>query len=427
MKIPLYWALSLFFIILPLSVDDHLSIDLGPYSIRLTYLGAFLWLMGELYDAIRSKQSSVFRDLALRSENRAFFLMVASPIAVFLTGAITPTRTLFFTVWSIGTLILVPWLARRAIERLSSATLTATALYFCIQSLVILFDSIVCGISPKLTIGRIMIYNHMGNGLQICRASAFYQEPGYFAATAAIVALYLQRSLVDASSITKPTARLRQAMLILIVAALFICLSRLGWILGGFILLLELARIFRQKVETPALRLPRISVIISVIFTLMVVAFFSLKSSAIRSYLAQPVPENDASIATRTQSIRYAIQIFKENPYFGVGPGAAGAYNALRWPEHYKDTDLTRAGSRPVAMSLYPELLSEWGLWGTLLFFIGLGLFFAKISPAFRWPLLATILIIYTSTQTLARFDLWFLLGLGMTIGPARPRESQRD
>lgn len=421
-----FWAISLALIVVPLAVDDRLSLEVGPYSLRLTYLGALLWVLGEAFEALKNRSINTFGELFLRRENWAFALMLIAPLAVFVSGAIAPMRSAAFTVWSIGTLIAVPWIARRNLERLGSFALQALFLYFGAQALIILYDSIVCGVSANLTLGRVMFYNHMGHGLQICRASAFYQEPGYFSATASIVALYLQRSLESDENPSKLDSRIRQLGMIVIIAALFACFSRLGWVLGAGISILEGLRIFKTRVKTApaASSTRRMPQLLSWVAIATVIAIFVFKSAAIRTYLAQPTPKNDASIATRAQSIEYALEIYNDHPLVGVGPGAAGTYNATHWPERYKDTHVEDGKNRPVAMSLYPELLSEWGLVGTLFFFLGFALFFAKIDSKTRWPLLAIMLIVYTSTQTLPRFDLWYLLGIGSLSAFGRPRRT---
>jgi O-antigen ligase len=130
-------------------------------------------------------------------------------------------------------------------------------------------------------------------------------------------------------------------------------------------------------------------------------------------------PSQDGSFQYRNRRLVAGWQVFTHNPVVGAGPGAAGAYfvdhlietadtgGAIDMPANYPT--LRRD---PLSQNLYTEVLSEWGLLGFIALFAGLWFLFARLHGMDRWQALAVLGVVYLSTQTLPRFDLWATIGL---------------
>jgi O-antigen ligase len=128
-------------------------------------------------------------------------------------------------------------------------------------------------------------------------------------------------------------------------------------------------------------------------------------------------PEGDGSISYRSLRVKAAFDVFKESPWFGVGPGGAGAYLVEHFPNHpvfFGRFAVEAQGYRsdPLAMSYYLELLTDWGILGSLFFIAGLGLWFGAFGRFERLLIFGCLAVIAITGQTLQRFDFWWLMAL---------------
>ena len=396
-------------ILIPLSVDHHLSFKVGDFTVRGQYFGAALWVFLELFSAIRTQDFTSFHELWNRRENRFFAAMAIPAVWAILTVAPSFTRGCFFLAWSVGTLIFVPWLARRVSARLGDLGRWTFYGYYLIQALIIVTDALICiPTQGKWSIGTVMIYsNNLFHKMSLCRPSAFYQEPGYFAATASLVSLMVYFNFMR-SGISDDQKKLLQGIWILLLTAMVLCLSRLGWLLALALVGFAIVDWLRQNRTSKKFFADR-KVLIAGGFAFLLLAGMGVKfGPMIRAYL-NLAPSEDGSFVARIDSSRRALTEFVDHPITGVGPGNSGIYivqNTQMSPQEAKEL---RAA--PLALSLYPELLAEWGFFGTLLFGLGLLAFLSSLQRGEKFKVLFILNFVYLMTQTLPRFDLWFILG----------------
>jgi O-antigen ligase len=127
-------------------------------------------------------------------------------------------------------------------------------------------------------------------------------------------------------------------------------------------------------------------------------------------------PLEDPSIRYRFWRVEAAWQVFREMPWVGAGPGGSGAY-LVEHPEisdlksHLTPESFEFLRRDPLSQNLFTELLSEWGVFGTLFFFWGLCSLLG-VRRYSNWLGLAMLVVIYSASQTLARFDLWFMISV---------------
>lgn len=415
----IFYLLAWFVILIPFSVDQKLSWELGPYSIRMQYIGAAFWVLLYGIECFKKKSLKGFSPIWQGRENW-FFAAMAFPALAAIAYVPAPfNRTVYFTLWTVGTMTCVPWLARKIMEKLGIIARGSFYLYYGIQALIICLDAAICIPSGgKHSIGRVMVY--MGqHAMDLCRPSAFYQEPGYFSATAGLVLLLMQFDL-NREQISPAIRWSLQGLRGLILLGMVLCLSRLGWLL--VLVLLGLALFSFLKAEpskkiTWSMFIPRTNRV-RFFLGFIAVGLFLIGSMAvpkygpvIYSYLGRPVPSTDGSILARTRSIGYAWREVAFSPWVGVGPGNSGNFFVQKYSEEFK-SDIINYKNVPLATTAYAELFAEWGILGTLLFACGGFLFLLKADKKRRAVLLLAMFLIYSATATLARFDLWFLLGL---------------
>ena len=272
-----------------------------------------------------------------------------------------------------------------------------------------------------------MVY-HYASSVSLCRPSAFYQEPGYFAATAAPVLLLMSFELQFGKVPEYLRSVLRFAWLFLF-AALVLCLSRLGWLLAAVLIAFEgywfLRGRYRKRkgikkeksTQAARRRLPVWTFALPLILLIVMAAQFG---PLVYTYLGKPTYSQDGSVFARANSIRQGLDVFMEHPLAGVGPGNSGGYFVQNF--HVDPREAAQLRRAPLALSVYPELLAEWGFLGTVFFCLGFwfllfgsaGSKFLKNTEALQ--VLFVFMIVYASTQTLPRFDLWMILGLTLSF-----------
>ncbi len=412
------WALIGLLILVPLSVDNYWSIHVSEFKLRINYFGAFLVFVLAFFEIVIVRRRDLQQKLShyLRQPFVGAFTLMALIGLLGTYQSPRPFRATFFLIWSAGTLLFVPLLVDLLIVRLRSWVPRAFMIYFAVQSLVILTDTAICIPSHgQWSIGRVMIYHH-DTVASLCRPHAWYQEPGYFAAFA-LLALIVTRIWVqfETSTLFK---KVSVASMILGALATLATTSRMGWLGVALLIPFELVLQFKKggesKFKVGKLGYAMIAVPLVIVGLVGVTQWKSIYENVGKGLVS---PTQDASFKSRYSRVVAGLEVFEHNRWVGAGPGTAGAYYAKQLHDGLLASFLTPADMEtlnhdPLSQNLYTELLSEWGALGTMFFFLGLGLLLWPVTPFFRLATLAVLILIYSSTQTLPRFDLWFVLSL---------------
>ncbi len=426
----LFWILWLV-VLIPLSVDNYLSIPFRAYDIRVNYIGAAIICLLWLFTSYPWKELKSYF-----AQKWTWAMMGLGLVGLF--GIIHSTNTeraIFFWIWSIGTLLGVPFLARLVGNQLGHWLPRSVILYTALNGLIILIDGAFLCIPTQgqWHLGRVMIYQGaVGN---LCRPHAFYQEPGYYAAFALLIlpltSLWLEQ---EVSRAWRNTLRISYY---LIVAAIALTTSRMGWLGLLVVATFEIIRFLRQnRLQLPCKNLAPLIAALALV-AIGTSAFAVKYVPIIYAHVGRGLinPGQDGSFEYRVWRLKMGWKVFQDNSLVGAGPGSAAAYLVDKYSEEIDRVDPTRekVGMRndPLSMNLYTELLSEWGGLGTLAFFAGVILLLWPLPLLIRIQTLGLLAVIYTSTQTLPRFDLWLALGcLSLTLfsrpldQKARPRPS---
>lgn len=388
----LIWILCL----LPLSVDQALSLKAGHYDLRLSYLG--FALLGICYALAIARGDSIavaeLRSTARSRANRCFLALGATG-AISLAGSLNPSRSALFWAWSLGTILGMPLLIRDLRARTGEWVPRTMTIYLSLQSLVVLWDSLACAIGePSLYVGR--VFDWSGD----CRPHAGYQEPNYFAGFALFSLLWLRSKLRSEKDAFWKQAYLATAGLA--CAAILMSTSRAGWVgLAGL----------------AALSFPRrraLAAVAALAFALAI-ALAAGHSGVSRTLKSFATITEDGSFRIRALNLDASLAVFRENPVVGAGPGGAGAYLVERIPEHpliekrYSTPERKEhLRNDPLSFSLFTELLSEWGALGFAVFIAGLALMARPVDASKAW----VALVVYSTSQTLPRLDLWVALSV---------------
>jgi len=415
--------LSLALIIIPLSVDNIWSIPIGYYHLKVQYLGAFFAVL------------LLWVQLCSSDTRKLFKKRLAQPdwipwIAFLFTGAmgalhsVYPSRAVFFLFWAGATTGLIPFILFSLRRALGHWTVERALWgYGFLQSLLLITDALICmPTEGKWHLGQVMIY---GSGAgRLCRPSAGYQEPGYFCA---FMLLLIISARLGLKKDPKPWARkLAGLCLTTGLLACIVSTSRLGWLGVLLFSAFEAQSLFFSKEKRAGLRsFIKKSRAAFVGALALIVIILGLNAPSIYRHVGKGVlsPTHDDSFKYRYWRLGAALQVFQENIWVGSGPGTAGAYfiDKIDDSDPFKKTiqPAERLFMRhdPLSMNLYTELLSEWGVLGLLSFVFFLGLRLWPLPTALRVQIALTLLLVYLSTPTLARFDLWFVLACLTEVG----------
>lgn len=411
------WVGLLWLIVLiPLSVDNYWSIPFKAYDIRIPYLGAALACLTLLASVFSSSRLRGIIQSHFRSPSALAFggMGLAGGLGIYLNSTY-PERGAYFWVWSMGTLVGVPLLARFFAAELGHFVPRSIAVYFSVQSLLVISDGVACNLTRgAFHLGRVLL--HSDGVSLLCRPHAWYQEPGYFAAFGLVAAVFLKGCI----SFEKQArwARFHRFAYVLGIVALYCSTSRLGWIGATFLLGWDLKRYLRLK---PRVFISR-ALWVGCAALLMMASGLALIQSGNPKPLVSPLgtallsPATDKSFSHRLWRTEVAWKVFTSHPWIGVGPGTAGAFavdhrldqKTLSW---FSQEAMPMLRRDPLSQNLYTELLSEWGLLGTLFFLAGLFYYTRSLSSPVRIQAWSALALVYVSTQTLPRFDLWLVLG----------------
>ncbi len=390
-------------ILLPLSIDNMLSLPLGKFNIRINYLFAALYCAVRGTQALRaylSKKKLTLSAAPLTRQMQVAILGFALCGALGIFWSENPKRSVAYWVWTVGTLATLPWLIRSLHQRIGLAVLKSLLLYFLAQSVLITWDFVVHSLGAgSLAIGRVFMAT-------AARPHAFYQEPNYYAGFAILMLTGIRLKLPELKA-ARDRAWLQGAFLLGLLS-LALCTSKMGyaWVAayGAWEALSWVARRWSRRVSTAALLAATV---------------------AIGGALWQAAPQlgeklkRDESTQERIESARAATRIAVEHPLFGVGPGAAGAYYSRHGLDAWEGFPYLHGKSKeewrslPLSNNLWTEIMSEWGFVG-FFFFVSflVALAVRPFEGSDRWLVTLSILVVYAASQTLARFDLWVLLSL---------------
>lgn len=390
------YSLGFFLILLVLCVDGILTLKFGHYDARLSYLGAAMVGLFSLADPKLG-----FRRLFGFVQQKPilfWFSMILPAVLATLFVSAHPKRSIAFMIWSVGTLVGVPWIVHVGWTRIPKLFSHGVAAIVTFHGAVASLDFLNCLAGSSFFLAR--VYQNEG----VCRPHGWYQEPNYLAGFL-LLALAVFRPMARKSQEKWDRIFFQSAWVLAAVGALATT-SRLTLLAVPMILILQ--QVMDMKLDRKAWMKAGAAVLLFVLVVSGLVVTFR-ESAFVRM----------TTTGHRYEDARAGFAVFLKSPWVGVGPGSAGAYLVEKIPDDRflrgdrirKAEDLEYLKNDPLSTNLYTELLSEWGLLGTVLFFLGLG-YWIYWGNSFRvaLPLLTSLSLVYGTTQTLPRFDLIFLL-----------------
>ena len=422
----LHWIFFLM-ILIPLSVDNVWSLPIGHYHFRVQYLGAAG--LAALFFTQSPRTITLSLQKYFAQGWIKFFLGMALVGAVGTFLSVHQSRAIYFLFWAMGTLIGVPFLVRYSRLTLGPVIFRLLTGYLLVQSLVIVCDFFLCfSTKAQHTIARVMTYDYVG-GILVCRPHAWYQEPGYFCGFALIV-LVLIRSILNRGSLDGAISkRFYLATYILGLLAVGLTLSRMGLLGVIALLVFEVGHFFAVKVgqkspRSVAAPMSKTNWVIAGVLICILSVGLVRSWPALDGYIVSSLrdPGNDPSFENRYGRLLSSLQVFYKNPIVGAGPGAAGAYLVEKLPDSMfvrfqSDARKNSLKNDPFSLSLFSELLSEWGSLGFIFFSLAMIAILRALPGFTRWRLATILVIVYAATQTLARFDLWWAIASLMEFG----------
>jgi hypothetical protein len=403
------WSIAALLILVPLSVDNFWNIRLGNYDARISYLGAALAVALSLADPkTRGRLAEWVGDRAFQ----CWTALLGPGTIGWLWVSENPRRSFFYLVWTVGTLCGVPWVVRALHLRLGAWLGRLFVVQVAVQSIVVNLDQLLCSISgQKVSIARVFLQG------SLCRPHAWYQEPNYFAAFG-LIAWVGVRAIWESEKLPQWRSFSKWVWLALTVA-LLASTSRLSWVALPILGVLELAMVQKRRLPPTWKK----TALATAACAFVVVAYLTVAPPQWLRILI-----GTHSTGDRLASAIAAKDVFLDTPWVGAGPGASGAYLVNRLPQNpvfQLDRYATPEGkvylsNDPLSVNTYTELLSEWGLLGTVLFISGLVFLLRSIGAHHRLRLAMAICLVYATTQTLPRFDLWFAISLVWVSAPLR-------
>lgn len=310
------------------------------------------------------------------------------------------------------------------LERIEKYLLVATAIVIAFGYYQYLGD--VFGLNPDYT-GLRSIYTKEIFGFPRIQSTAL--EPLYYGSFLLIpYCLLLAKRLIQPKSVTV----FQTILLVLIVSQILLTVSR-GSIYSGIVativlsVYLLLSKKTKLKTFIKSFALLAVGIILGIIMTWVPTFFVNNPKddggTKTEKLIDQASNFNSQDDRKRNRTI--AIDAFKENPIFGVGPGGFSDYAVMKFPKY--------ASAAPVIVNNEPlELLAEAGIIGFTLFivfaawtyFIVAARYVAnkfKSTASYWAPAILVYLIAlaiqYQTFSTLYVMHVWVVIGLLMGLG----------
>lgn len=416
---PFRWFLLalLLGIILPLGFDTDLVIQIKHYTLRVNYLAHAFLLLCFLGLGFKSPYPLNYVSFFKRNIELWCFLALGLTGIVSVFSSENFSRSVFFWIWSLGTLLTMKYVVAGLKNRLGIWPLRLLCIYWLAYSGIVIWDFSVCSLGwCFLKIGRVVDY---------WRPHGWYYEPSYFAGMGLymILCFLVWRNLEEKPAFSwAATLGLFTSFLVVLCST-----SRLGIVGLALLAFILISKQIRGWSFFRALRPVKILVAASVF--IIFVAFSPFQKS-LSSFLRI---KTDGSFSERLSGMKASWDVFKARPWFGVGPGASGAFFIKHFNEHpYRQMfqsqflsehkDRMKAQGRvggdapdqtPLGHSVWLEVLSEWGMIGFSFYLMGMLLmFFSSNKNPIALGMLAVLFCNNLLSQTLPRYDLWFALSV---------------
>ncbi len=416
-------AVAAALIVIPLSVDNLLSISWLGFHFRINYFGHALALAAVLAAALFDRERRSWLLNYIKSKSTVFFALMAASGLIGVASSENFRRSCFFLVWSAGTLLTVPLVVFALSRCFKLIFLRLASGYLAIQGFTILIDSLACSLKLPFHLGRAV---NFGEHVPFCRPQAWYQEPAYFCSFALISLLWIRRApWMEKEFFWKAYGAVCFA---LTAVGIILSTSNTGWLGLVAFLFFEAIFLLNRYRDSGAIRKwireNRGRALswagISALFLVGLSFLFSSGLSYTWSRLSRL--EGFSTEQVRYQNARISLAIFGQKPWFGAGPGSSSAYLVLKMPEEFekwrqvnnpKVAPETYAND-PFSYTLWGELLSEWGIIGASFFVLGfLYLFYSSHFSRIEALQFAAVFFVVSMTwQTISRYDLWFSLSM---------------
>ncbi len=399
--------LALLFV--PLSVDDPWKFPIAGFHARMGYFAVLLWAIFRF----KSWSTSI-----RKPEVQKLLLPIIAFGLVGIVGTLKSFnlhRSMYFWIWTIGTLIAVPCLmVPDLVARQRAWFFRLLGANMFVHSCIVIGDFVLTRLGHE-PIAHVMVYPSKEFG-DLFRPHGWYQEPGYFAGfmLVSILCVWLWNKETTGAEKKINTLAIGVAALAIVLTT-----SRLGWLgLSWFfvaMLMKSLKKISIKKVLAAC----------GLLFVLVLCGKHYFLQ--VYNHVGQGIlnPMQDGSFNYRYARLTAALDVFKARPIFGAGPGGAGALYVHDFPNgslihEQKDWIPELTANDPLSQNIYTEILSEWGILGFATFTLFLVLLFAGLTMPVQIVIFGLLAILGTSWQTLPRFDLWVAIAALATFRKAK-------
>lgn len=416
-------------VLVPTAFHERGVISAGGYHFKLAYAGFFLTACVVLL--LNGK-----RTLALLRKPWALAFMAFSAVGFIaaICYSIYPLRSLTITTWTALTILTVPLITLQLLETGNLWFGRILSIFILAQASVIGFDFIAASVGhTSFSLGHVGEIQNAWFG-KVARPTAFRGEPGYYAASVLLWCLALRVHLSKESS--RWWLCLGSMSWTLGLLSVVLCGSRMGLAgtaatLGLEVTAFVFSRSYFNNVRDYLTGYSgrRLTRLIAVTLLIAMVTLSLVKGRDLYFKFQEKIQTTgtDQTMAIRGYRLVAALEIFKQHPFFGVGPGTSGASFVTSEDSSLRNLmgrffidmsdDPVSLSKNPLSHNLYTELLSEWGLFGIAAFFAGLFFLFRQSPYLYSVTTFVILGMIYLSSETVARFDLWLALSTIASFG----------
>ena len=435
-------------LLIPTAFDNHFSFELAGYSIRLNYLALALSLF--LYSLplffsfkTQSLQNHYARLLSTLTSQRFHIFFILFFLSGLISLFFSPVKdngakehSFIYWLWGFFTVMAIPYVLLNTEKTLKEWFYILFFIYYTGCVFILLWDTAFLYLNRHLLIGL------SGNAGNIPRPHLFKEEPGYLAAYWSICLLCMRymkaRLSLNGENLNKLLSFFHShsfKLYLLGILCLILCFSKMGLVVAFYLIVLEVSYQFFIKSRRPFIKITYLTVSILFICSIFYYLFIHqtyaddqtnsitkyphyVKHHLVKNTIANATFAFNADLFDKdtirpfsTPRIRRGeagFKVFLNEPLLGVGPGLATHYYYQAYPVPPNPNFSPKR--QPLSHNLYTELLSEWGLIGTFLFFISLYFIFSSHSLLLKLQIYGSLFLIYATAETLARFDLWFFI-----------------